>query len=156
MRGEELDGRFAIRTGAGLDQPSTTPGSMAPRPSHPHPNTMSAPDSTDGDSDSDPESEAYAEGTALTKLLGEGPKVKILAAFLAEPDLDHNVTDVARLAGVTRKTVYSHLDDLLELGVVEQTRETGGSPRYKIDTDDAAAKKLAELEWELVDRAFGE
>lgn len=100
--------------------------------------------------------EVYAEGTALTHLLGEGPKVKILAAFLAEPDLDHNVTDIARLAGVTRKTVYNHLDDLVELGVVKQTRETGGSPRYKLDRDDAAAKKLAELEWELVDRAFGE
>ena len=39
--------------------------------------------------------EAYAEGTALTKLLGDGPKVKILSAFLADPDWDHNITEIA-------------------------------------------------------------
>ena len=100
--------------------------------------------------------EIYAEGTPLTELFGNGPKVKILAAFLADPDFDHNVTDISRLAGVTRKTVYKHLDDLLELGVVEKTRETGGSPRYKLDKDNEAAKLLGQLEWELIDLAFEE
>lgn len=111
---------------------------------------MSTPTTTDDTT----ESEVYAEGTALTELFGDGPKVKILATFLADPDFDHNVTDIARLSGVTRKTVYNHLDDLLELGVVEKTRETGGSPRYKIDKENEAAKLLGQLEWELIDLAF--
>lgn len=98
--------------------------------------------------------EAYAEGTALTHLLGEGPKVKILSAFLADPDFDHNVTEIANMAGVSRNTVYRHIDDLRDLGVVVKTRESGGSPRYQIDKDNPAAKKLAELEWELIDLAF--
>lgn len=114
---------------------------------------VSTPTTTD---DATRDSEVYAEGTALTELFGDGPKVKILAAFLAEPDFDHNVTDIARLSGVTRKTVYKHLDDLLELGVVEKTRETGGSPRYKLDKENEAAKLVGQLEWELIDLAFGE
>jgi len=100
--------------------------------------------------------EPYAEGTALTKLLGDGPKVKILSAFLADPGWDHNVTEIAEMAGVSRNTVYRHIDDLTDLGVVERTRERGGSPQYQINKDNTAAKKLAELEWELVDVAFEE
>lgn len=100
--------------------------------------------------------DAYADGAALALLLGDGPKVRLLSALLAEPDFDHTVTEIAELAGVSRNTVYRHLDDLLELGVVVETRESGGSPRYQIDTENPAATKLAELEWELIDLAFEE
>jgi len=100
--------------------------------------------------------EAYAEGTALTKLLGDGPKVKILSDFLADPDWDHNITEIAEMAGVSRNTVYRHIDDLTKLGVVKKTRERGGSTQYQINKDNTAAKKLAELEWELIDVAFNE
>ena len=98
----------------------------------------------------------YAEGTALTEMLGDGPKVTILAAFLVEPEYDLNKTEAADMAGVSRNTVYRHLDDLTEMGVVVETRKIGGSQRYKINKDNPVAKKLAELEWELVDVLFGE
>jgi len=107
-------------------------------------------------SDNDGADEVYAEGTALTEMLGDGPKVKILSAFLAEPDYDLNKTEVADMAGISRNTVYRHLDDLTKMGVVVETRKTGGSQRYKINKDNPAAKKLAELEWELVDVLFAE
>lgn len=100
--------------------------------------------------------EPYADETALTKLLGDGPKVKILAAFLADPEWDHNITEIAEMAGVSRNTVYRHIEDLLELGVIKKTRERGGSKQYQINKDNLAAKKLAELEWELIDIAFEE
>lgn len=106
--------------------------------------------------DSNERDEPYAEGTALTKLLGDGPKVKILSAFLADPEWDHNITEIAEMAGVSRNTVYRHIDDLTSLGVVKKTRQRGGSTQYQINKDNAAAKKLAELEWELVDVAFEE
>jgi len=105
-------------------------------------------------SDNDGSDEVYAEGTALTEMLGGGPKVKILCAFLAEPEYDLNKTEVADMAGVSRNTVYRHLDDLTEMSVVIETRETGGNQRYKINKDNPAAKKLAELEWELIDIVF--
>lgn len=108
---------------------------------------------TDATADGD---EVYAEGTPLTQLLGDGPKVRILAALLGDPDFDHSITEIADLAGVSRNTVYRHLDDLRDLGVVVKTRETGGSKRYQIDKDDPVARKLADLEWELIDVVFEE
>lgn len=92
------------------------------------------------------ETEAYAEDTPLTHLFGSGARVKILAALLGEKDNDLNTTDIARLAGVARSTVYQHLDDLVELGVVERTRSVGDSPMYRIDPDSEIAESLDKLE----------
>lgn len=104
------------------------------------------------------EEESYAEGTVLTKLLGDGPKVSILTAFLADPDpdFDYNVTEIAELAGVSRNTVYRHIDDLLQLGIIVKTRESGGSPRYKLNKENPAAKRLGQLEWDLMEHLYSE
>lgn len=103
----------------------------------------------DRPSDSD---EAAAEHTVLTDVLGDHPKVLILVALLGESDRDRNPTEIARLAGIDRSTFYEHVDDLLEYGVVEQTRTVGNSPMYAIDRTNAAAEDIAALEWDLLDR----
>ena len=96
-------------------------------------------------------SETYAENAALTKLFGTTPKVKIITALLAESDHDCNITQIAELAGIHRTTVYDHLEDLLDLGVIEETRMIGGSQLYRIDRESTVAKDVAQLEWDLLD-----
>lgn len=97
------------------------------------------------------EDETYAAGTALTRLFGDAAKTKLLAALLSESDVDQNVSDLADLAGLHRTTVYDHIDDFVELGVVEQTRTVGGSPMYRIDRDSDVAEDVAQLEWDLLE-----
>lgn len=97
---------------------------------------------------------SYADSSALTVLLGNGAKVKILVALLSETSQDFNVTDIARLAGVSRNTVYSHLDELISVGVVEESRKVGAGRMYRINQDNEVAKKLAEIEWDLMDAMF--
>lgn len=99
--------------------------------------------------------ENYAENAALATLFGDGPRVKILAVLLQQ-GRDTNVSTIADIGGMSRSSVYRHIDDLISLGVVEQTREIGGSPLYQINKDNTVATKLAELEWELVDVVAGE
>lgn len=96
------------------------------------------------------ETEPFADGAALTELLGTDPKVKIISVLLAT-GRDINVTRIAELGGMGRSTVYEHIDPLLTLGVAEQTREVGGSPLYQLNRDSEIAQKLAELEWLLLD-----
>jgi len=99
--------------------------------------------------------QSYAERAALTTLFGDGPRVKILTVLLAQ-GRDTNVTTIADLGGMSRNSVYRHIDTLIELGVVERTREVSGSPLYQIDRDSPVAERLAELEYELVDVIAGE
>lgn len=90
--------------------------------------------------------EAYADDTPLTYLFGTGAKVKIVAALLGENGTDLNVTDIARLAGVARSTVYDHIDELQELGIVEHTRNVGDSPMYRFDMENEVGEHVAKLE----------
>lgn len=91
-------------------------------------------------------SEAYADDTPLTHLFGTPARTKIIAAFLGEKDQDLNTSDIARMAGVARSTVYDHLDSLEELGVIEQTRTIGDSPMYQLDTDDDLVEAVVQVE----------
>lgn len=101
--------------------------------------------------------ETYAEDTPLTHVFGANARVKIIAALLSERDQDLNVTDIGRLAGVDRSTVYDHLDELQDLQLVVQTREVGASPMYQINNDSPIVQRVAEIEGlalrELIDDA---
>lgn len=100
--------------------------------------------------------EPYAEDTPLTYLFGNHAKVKVLSALISEEGHDLNLSDIARLAGVARSTVYDHLDDLVGLGVVEHTRDVGRSSMYRLDPDSDIAEFVRRLEGltlkELLDR----
>ncbi len=89
--------------------------------------------------------------TVLNDLFGDGPKTRMLVVFLGKHRHDVNATELARLAGVDRSTVYRNLPDLLDLGVVRETRKVGNSPMYRLDRDHPAARKLMELEGALME-----
>ncbi|MFB6283603.1 MAG: winged helix-turn-helix domain-containing protein [Halobacteria archaeon] len=101
--------------------------------------------------DKNDDHEAYTDNTPLTKIFGNHAEVKIISAFLSEPDTENNVTRIAELAGVARKTVYDHIDSYIEYGIVTQTREVAGSKMYKLNTENAAVESLARFEWEMID-----
>lgn len=88
--------------------------------------------------------------TKLTEALGNTPRVRILEVLLNEDFHDLNKSDIARNAGLDRKTVYTHIDPLLEHNLVVQTRTAGNSPMYQINKDSEAAKALAKFDWELL------
>lgn len=81
------------------------------------------------------EFDSYSEEAPLTYLFGDSARVKIIAAFVAERGNDISVSDISRLAGVARSTVYNHLKPLEELGVIEHTRdvENGHSSLYELN-----------------------
>lgn len=93
----------------------------------------------------------YTDNAALVQLFGDSPKVKIIAVLLQQ-GRDTNVSTIAEIGGMSRSSIYRYIDDLIDLGVVEKTREIGGSPLYQINKDSLVSQKLAELEWELVDK----
>lgn len=76
--------------------------------------------------------EAFADGTPLVKLFGDGARVRIISVLVDERSRDLNVSEIARQAGIARSTVYDHLDGLMDLGVISYTRTTGPSDRYQL------------------------
>jgi DNA-binding MarR family transcriptional regulator len=94
------------------------------------------------------ETDHYGEEAPLTYLFGDSARVKIIGAFVSERGRDLNISDIARLAGVARSTVYDHLHTLERLGVIEHTRdiEDGHSSLYQLNEESQIAKMCYELE----------
>lgn len=92
--------------------------------------------------------EGGGEGQPLSVLFGSPARVRIIEAFVAERGRDLSVSDVARLSDVARSTVYRHLEDLEELGVIAHMRDTqaGHSARYQLNDDSEISELLFKLE----------
>lgn len=93
----------------------------------------------------------YAEDTPLTWIFGNHSKVRIIAALLSEADRDLNITNIARIAGISRSAVYDNIEDLLEWNIVENTRPMGSSQLYKINQDNKTVRLIAQIEEQLLD-----
>lgn len=94
------------------------------------------------------EPQSYGDEAPLTHLLGNSARVRIIGAFVAERGNDINISEVARLAGIARSTVYNHIGPLERLGVIEHTRDMGDghSSLYQLNEDSEIADMLFQLE----------
>lgn len=97
------------------------------------------------------ESEAYAPNTPLTRIFGNNTRPLILASLLSEPSNHLTKTEIAHLSGLSTRTVSRHLPTLVEHDLVETHPGDRGYMLYSINKDSPAAKRLAQMEWELLD-----
>lgn len=101
-----------------------------------------------GSSDND---EGYVtDSHVLVEALGDHPQTKMLAVFIGNPEMDFNVTEIAKYADLKRDTVYKYLGKLKELDLIEEARKVGNSQMYALNTDNDAAETFAKFEWDLV------
>ena len=75
--------------------------------------------------------EELMDAHPLTTLFDDGPRVRILIAFLqaGEP---LNPDRVIERAGIGRRTWYNHIYDLIESGLVVESGNAGNSPLYRL------------------------
>ena len=106
-------------------------------------------------SDTEEVIETYAEDTPLLWALGDKSKVKILAALLSEKEHDVNISDLSRLSGLSRSTIYDHIGVLQDAGLVKKTREVSNSDMFQIDLDSKGVESLANLEQFLLAQRLG-
>lgn len=79
----------------------------------------------------------------FTAVFGGAPHARVIDFLLAANAADHTITDIARGAGVARPTVYKVVEDLLETGVVSETRTVGNSRLYALNGKSRAVRALA-------------
>lgn len=94
--------------------------------------------------------EVYADESALTYLLGDHPKVKILVSLLSENDSPTPLDELEDLAGLHATTIRENTQSLIAMNVVEES-EDSGALYYQINRQSQIASKLGGLEWEVID-----
>ncbi len=60
--------------------------------------------------------------TIFTRAIGNTPKIKVLEFLIEGRELDYSISDIAEGAGIGRTTLFRAWNDLIELGIVKNTR----------------------------------
>lgn len=91
---------------------------------------------------------AFDDRSPLSLLFVDDERIRVIEAFVSERGRDLSISDVARLSETSRSSVYRHLDDLQELGIIDVSRTTGDgySKRYQLAEDTEVAERLCQLE----------
>ena len=80
----------------------------------------------------------------LKELLGENARIKILEELLTYADSFLTVEEISRMADVSSKTVYIHMNQLEKIGILEVEKK--GSKRFKLNSNDERVLALELLE----------
>ncbi len=71
--------------------------------------------------------------------------MKVLDYLLTERELDFSLTDIAHNAGIGRATLYRIWDQLIKNKIILHTRDIGKARLFKLNTENAKIRKLAEI-----------
>jgi len=98
------------------------------------------------------ERSVYADDLPLVELFGDTARARLLSVFATKRDREFTITELAEETGLTRKSVYEHIDDLAELGPVEAV-DAGAGTRYRT-AEHEVAQKCHELSGVTLRRLF--
>lgn len=87
---------------------------------------------------------------AMTRLLGTHAKARMLTVFVGKAETDLSAREVSDLAGVHPSTFNEHVGDLVDLGVVVETRQSGNAQLYQLNPESDVADDLRQLQMDLV------
>ncbi len=85
----------------------------------------------------------------FVKALGGAPLIKVLDFLIENRIFDYSKTDIARETGISRATLDSFWDNLIELDLVKRTRVIGRATLYKLNIDSDSVKKMVEFDLAL-------
>ncbi|MDD5473127.1 MAG: helix-turn-helix domain-containing protein [Candidatus Methanoperedens sp.] len=91
----------------------------------------------------------------LSELFGNCPQVKIVETFAENYDDTLSGPDIARMTGVTKATVYAHINKLLKEDIIRKVRKVGKTQLYQLNNDNPKAKIVLMLERFIVSERLG-
>ena len=91
----------------------------------------------------------------LSELFGNCPQVKIVETFAENYDDTLSGPDIARMTGVTKATVYAHINKLMKEDIIRKVRKVGKTQLYQLNNDNPKAKIILILERFIVSERLG-
>ncbi|MFC4249624.1 hypothetical protein ACFOZ7_22275 [Natribaculum luteum] len=91
---------------------------------------------------------AISDEHLLLDVLGDSPRIRMLAVLIDYPDIKFDPAKLADYAGLDTPTVQDHLPELRRWGLV---KTVGAGQQYQLDTENGAAKALQKVEWEAIE-----
>lgn len=87
------------------------------------------------------------ETDIILDVFGDSPRIRVMAVLLTGRDVAQPVEYIAEYTDLDANAVNDHLSDLETWAVAEETEDGWRMPR-----DEDVARKLAEVEWSIINR----
>lgn len=91
----------------------------------------------------------------LSELFGNCPQVKIVETFAENHDETLSAPDISRMTGVTKATVYVHINKLLKEKIIKKSKKVGKTQLYQLNNDNPKSKIILMLERFIVSERLG-
>ncbi|MEA1925546.1 MAG: winged helix-turn-helix domain-containing protein [Candidatus Altiarchaeota archaeon] len=92
------------------------------------------------------------EKSAFRKVFGNSPTIKVIDFLLAERGLyDYTLSDISRNSGVSWSTLHRIFPELVENGIVEQTRSIANAKLYRLNEKNPIAQELIRIDNKISD-----
>jgi DNA-binding transcriptional ArsR family regulator len=90
--------------------------------------------------------------TAFRKVFGNSPMIKVIDFLLAERGLyDYTISDISENSGVSWTTLHRIFPQLLETGLIEQTRTIANAKLYRLNEKNPIAQELIKTDKKISD-----
>ena len=83
--------------------------------------------------------------TLFTEIVGENSSIKVIEFFVENRELDFGVGDVSAETSLSRQSVYTVVDKLLEKDIVKKTRQLQNKQLYQFNNGSPIAEKVKDL-----------
>lgn len=87
----------------------------------------------------------------LNSVFGTSSKTRIIAVLVTKSQRDLSVREIANLAGIERTATYEPLQELVDIGLIVETRTVSNSQLYQINRESDSARLIAELQFALAE-----
>jgi DNA-binding transcriptional ArsR family regulator len=88
--------------------------------------------------------------SVLSEIFGNCPQMKIIETFAENYNDKLYAADIVRMTDVHKATVHSHLNKLLDEGLIEKIEKIGNIQFYQLNLDNPKAKMILMLESYIV------
>lgn len=96
-----------------------------------------------------PDLASYARDSPFVRLLGKPGRVKILDVLLRKHYTELTASQITDLAGVSPSTFSRNKDELLDLGIIREAGDVGGTTVYTLNTESELAQVLRDAQNKL-------
>ena len=91
----------------------------------------------------------------LSELFGDCAQVKIVETFAENHNETLSRPEISRMTGVTKATVYAHINKLLKEEIIKKAKKVGKTQLYQLNNDNTKAKMILMLERFIVSERLG-
>jgi DNA-binding IclR family transcriptional regulator len=85
------------------------------------------------------------EKTIFLEALGDSPVLRVLDFLIEGRGLDYSLSDIAENAGIGWTTLHRIWGNLVQHGIIKQTRTIGRAKLFKLNEDNVAVTHLVTL-----------